>query len=317
METATHKGLPNHVRLANEHAELLVSADYGPRIVRYALAGGDNVLGEIPPSEQAKPTPFGDDWHIYGGHRLWHAPEDPVRTYWPDNRPVKVEGQGSAVTVTQPVEGNTGLEKSMHIALDPASAAVTVVHRIANRGAEGVELAVWALTVMAEGGRAIFPNAPYVPFPEGLLPVRPLVLWPYTRLNDPRWTFGDRFLQLRQDPSRPDPQKMGLYNGEGWIAYAWRGLVFLKTYRPAPGPHADFGCNTETFTNDHFLELETLSPLARIPPGGAAEHTERWALFRAELDDDEASIARVLAPLVEQAQRPAIGPACRPGDAPA
>jgi hypothetical protein len=76
----------------------------------------------------------------------------------------------------------------------------------------------------------------------------------------------------------------------------------VKTYRPAPGPHADLGCNTETFTNDLFLELETLSPLVRISPGGAAEHTERWSLIQAELGDDEASIARVLEPAVAQIQ---------------
>ncbi|HSN97684.1 MAG TPA: hypothetical protein VLS89_05275, partial [Candidatus Nanopelagicales bacterium] len=54
---------------------------------------------------------------------------------------------------------------------------------------------------------------------------------------------------------------------------------FLKTYAPMPGPHADFGCNTETFTNHEILELETLSPLLRIAPGASAEHVERWHLF--------------------------------------
>lgn len=303
METIQHMGIPGHVRLANERAEVLVSTDYGPRIIRYALAGGENVLGEVPPAEQGKPTPFGDDWHIYGGHRLWHAPEDPVRTYWPDNHRVAAEVHGLTVTVTQPVEPHTRLEKQMEITLDPASTRVTVLHRITNRGAFDVELALWAMTVMAKGGRGIYPNAPFVPFPEGLLPARPLVLWPYTKLGDERWRFGDRYLQLRQDPSRPDPQKIGMYSEEGWMAYLWRGLVFVKSYEPRPGAHADFGCNTETFTDHTILELETLGPLARIPPGGAAEHVERWSLFQADVGEDEAEIAATLTPLVEEALR--------------
>lgn len=303
MEKVSYLGIPNHIRLANERAELLLSTDYGPRIIRYALADGDNVLGEIPPAEQAKPTPFGDEWHLYGGHRLWHAPEHPVRTYWPDNQPVKHETHGRTVTLTQPVEPNTHLEKQMEVTLDPVSSRVTIVHRISNRGAFAVELAVWALTVMAKGGRGIYPNAPFAPHPEGLLPARPLVLWPYTRLHDARWSFGDRYFQLRHDPSRAEAQKIGFYNGEGWVAYAYRGLVFVKTYHPAPGLHADLGCNTETFTNDAILELETLGPLVQIPPDGAAEHTERWSLFQAEVGDDEAAIADVLSPLVEQARR--------------
>lgn len=299
----THPGIPDHVRLANERAELLLSTSFGPRIVRYALAGGENALAEISPAGQAKPTPFGDDWHIYGGHRLWHAPEHPVRTYWPDNQPVKHETHGNTVTLTQPVEPNTHLEKQMAVTLDPVGARVTIVHRITNRGAFDVELALWALSVMPAGGRAIFPNAPFVPHPEGLLPARPFVLWPYTKLNDARWTFGDRYFQLRQDPSRTDPQKLGFYCAEGWVAYARGDLVFVKTYEPAPGPHADLGCNTETFTNELFLELETLGPLVKIPPGGYSEHTERWSLFRAEMGDDEASIADVLTPLVDEARR--------------
>ena len=99
-----------------------------------------------------------------------------------------------------------------------------------------------------------------------------------------------------------DAQKLGFYNAEGWIAYARRGLVFVKTYDPHPGAHADLGCNTETFTNDLILELETLRPLVKIPPGSAAEHTERWSLFEAELGDEEASIADTLTPLVEEAR---------------
>jgi hypothetical protein len=271
-------GFPDHVRLANETVELLVSTSYGPRIIRYAPAGGENILAEVPPGK-GKATPFGEPWHPYGGHRLWHAPEHPTRTYWPDNHPLLCSIDGGAVTVLQPIEGNTRLQKSIRVTLSQQGSEVMVVHRIENHGTFEVELALWALTVMAAGGTGIFPQAPFRPFPEQLTPARPLVLWPYTRLHDPRWSFGDRFFLLRQDPGRPDPQKIGFYNEEGWIAYRHGDVLFLKRYTPLPGPHADLGCNTETFTDHSMLELETLSPLVRIPPGGAAEHVERWFLF--------------------------------------
>ncbi|MFT3766998.1 MAG: hypothetical protein QM820_15990 [Minicystis sp.] len=268
-------GRPNHVRLANRKIELLLSTDYGPRIIRCAPIGGDNLLAEIPPPA-GNPTPFGEAWHPYGGHRLWHAPEDPVRTYFPDNRPIAVSHRDRAIALTQEVEGNTQLRKSLEITLDPEAPRVTVVHRIENAGSFEVELALWALTMMAPGGIGLFPNAPYKPFPEQLVPARPLVLWSYTRITDRRWTWGDRLFQLRQDPGRRDPQKIGFYNAEGWLAYRRADVLFLKRFDPAPGPHADFGCNTETFTNHEMLELETLSPLVRIAPGASAEHVERW-----------------------------------------
>ncbi len=211
-------GYPNNIRLSNERVELYLSTDYGPRIIRYAPIGGENILGEIPPSRQRNETPFGEPWHIYGGHRLWHAPEDRVRTYWPDNKPLTVSTRGETVILTQEVEGNTQLQKAIEVTLAPSGSEVTLVHRITNRGPFAVELALWALTVMAPEGRAIFPNAPFIPFPEDLLPARPLVLWSYTRLADPRWTWGDRVFQLRQDPAIAAPQKVGFLNKEGWAA---------------------------------------------------------------------------------------------------
>ncbi|MFO0590402.1 MAG: hypothetical protein U0441_22860 [Polyangiaceae bacterium] len=307
MEIVTYMGIPGHVRLANGDAEVLVSTHYGPRVIRYALSGGDNVFAEIPPAEQSKPTPFGDDWHIYGGHRLWHAPEDPVRTYWPDNSPVVADGDGLWVQVTQPLEKSTRLEKQMTITLDPSGSGVTVRHRITNRGLFDVELAVWALSVMAKGGVGVFPREPFVPFPAGLLPVQPLVEWPYTRLDDARFVHGARYLRLIQDASRSDPQKIGMYSRQGWIAHLWRGMVFVKRYDPKPGPHADYGCNVETFTNDQFLEIETLSPLVRIAPGHHAEHVERWSLFTAQVGDTEDDIANTVEPLARSGAYPSEG----------
>src|SRR6476469_1697953 len=118
MEKVPYLGFANNIRLANERVELLLSTDYGPRIIRCAPVGRDNIFAEIPPATQMKKTPFGDAWHIYGGHRLWHAPEHPTRTYWPDNAPVASVLHGDTVTLTQAVEGNTHLQKELTVTLD-------------------------------------------------------------------------------------------------------------------------------------------------------------------------------------------------------
>ncbi len=52
---------------------------------------------------------------------------------------------------------------------------------------------------MAPGGRAIYPQEPYISHTEYLLPARPMVLWHYTDLSDPRFQLGDRFLRLSTD----------------------------------------------------------------------------------------------------------------------
>jgi len=306
-----HRGLPGHIRLRNRHVELLLSTAYGPRVVRYAPLLGENIFAEMPPSTNpGKPTPFGEPWHIYGGHRLWHAPEDPVRTYVPDNRPVNAVVRGATVSLVQEVEARTGLRKSLEVTLDAASSRVTVLHRIENAGLFEVELAVWALSVLAPGGVGLFPNAPFKPFPEQIVPSHPLVLWPYTRLNDPRWSFGDRIFQLRQDPASAAPQKLGFHDGEGWLAYRRGDVLFVKQHPPKPGPHADFGCNVETFTNAAMLELETLSPLTRIAPGAAVEHVERWSLAAGvDFGEGEAGLVRAIGNAIGNAIGDAIGDA--------
>jgi hypothetical protein len=298
----SYLGRDDNVRLANDEVELVMPSAYGPRVMRYAARGGRNVLGEIAPETVAKDTPFGDRWHIHGGHRLWYAPETDPGSYFPDNRPVQVEIEGARVRLTQAVESHSGLEKSIALRLADSGSGVTLEHTLRNRGDSAVELAPWALTVMAQGGTALFPQPVFAPHPQALAPARPLVVWSFTRMTDPRWTWGDHLLCLRQDPTLETPQKVGMYDARGFMAYALGGSVFLKRHEPLPGTHADFGCNVETFSNELFLELETLGPLVRLAPGASVVHRERWNLFEGvRFGDDELENSRHLEELVARA----------------
>jgi hypothetical protein len=110
-----------------------------------------------------------------------------------------------------------------------------VAHRLINRSPWAVELVVWALPVMAPGGRAIYPQADFIPHPDLLAPARPLVLWHFTDMSHPRWTCGRRHIQLRQDPGATTNQKVGMLNRIGWAAYLPEGDVFIERYPYQPG----------------------------------------------------------------------------------
>src|SRR5476651_1747067 len=88
IEKTEFGGWANCLRLANEHAELIVTLDVGPRIISYQhLPGGKNVL-KTNAEELGK---SGEDHFVArGGHRIWVAPEN-VLTYLPDNSPVTSE----------------------------------------------------------------------------------------------------------------------------------------------------------------------------------------------------------------------------------
>jgi hypothetical protein len=152
---------------------------------------------------------------------------------------------------------------------------------------------------MAQNGRAIIPNEPYRSHTEYLLPARPMVLWHYTNMADKRWLWGTKYVQLRQDPAVDVPQKLGLFNAQGWAAYYLNKQLFLKRYGSVCRPYPDLGCNTEIFTNNDMLEVETLGPLTMLEAnGGKAEHIEHWFVYDMEVGEDENSIEKQVIPVI-------------------
>ncbi|HEU4407813.1 MAG TPA: RNA ligase (ATP) [Polyangiaceae bacterium] len=300
MEEVTYLGLPRCLRLANPDASVIVATAIGPRVLFYGRTGGRNALGECP---GASVTTALGEFKPWGGHRLWVAPEAMPASYAPDNEPVRVEARGErAVALGKPADG-TGVEKQIDVSLDPSGTGVTLRHRLTNRGPAPIELAPWALTILRPGGVVLVPHEEFRAHADYLLPARPLVLWHYTDMSDPRWAFGPRFVRLRCDASRPAPQKVGALVRRGYAAYHEGGELFVKSVAFAAGAaYPDYGCNVETFTAGEFVELETLGPLARLAPGEAAEHVERWRLFDGvALGGDDAALEAAIAPLAGRA----------------
>jgi hypothetical protein len=190
----------------------------------------------------------------------------------------------------------------MTVQLDPAGTGVTIRHRIINRHHWTIAASPWALTIMRGGGEAILPQEPYRSHDEYLLPARPLVLWHFTDLSDPRWTIGKRYIRLRTDAARAEPQKIGIMNKQGWAAYHHRETLFVKRFAyQEEATYPDYGSNNETYTAAEFIELESLAPLRRLEPGMAAGHVERWYLFgNVRRGETETEIDAAISPLIAQ-----------------
>jgi len=290
-EQVEFRGWPHCRLLSNGIVDVVVTTDVGPRIVRYGSGGGENMLCEVRDDDGLV---GGDSWRMYGGHRLWHSPEESPRTYQPDNTSVPFEDGDLNIVLKPSIEVATGIQKEMEVSLETTGTGVTVTHRLTNRGLWPVRLAAWAITVMAPGGVEVIPqtNAD-----TGLLPNRSIALWPYAHMDDPRVHWGDRFVLLHQDPAIRSPFKLGITNEAGWAAYFGRHSVFTKQFPVSSGAaYPDFGVNFESYTTDFMLEMETLSPLRTLEPGESVEHVESWRLF-ADVSypgDSESDIATVL-----------------------
>jgi hypothetical protein len=225
-----------------------------------------------------------------------------VKTYAPDNGPVHVAIHGAALEATEPPEPLTGLEKQITVKLAPSGTSVEILHRIRNTTRQTMELAAWALSMMAPGGVGIHGFPPRGTHPQVLAPTNPLVMWAFSDLTDKRWQFTKKYLILRQDANNHgQPQKLGTFNPHTWAAYLLGSDLFVKHYEAEPKrTYPDFGCSFETFTNADFLEQETLGPMTRLGPGASLEHIERWTLHKnARIRDwSDAELDRVVLPLV-------------------
>jgi hypothetical protein len=305
IEPVEYHGWKNNLRLSNGDVELILTLDVGPRVISYKLAGSKNVFKNY----NHQLGKLGEkDWQIRGGHRLWVGPEDLTRTYAPDNGPVQAKTVGQMVRLTQAADSEYGVQKEIDVQLEPSGSKVTLIHRITNVGREDTELAPWALTVLAPGGVEIIPQPARKPHPgsaknassaKDFAPNRVMALWPYFDFKDSRWTFGNKYITLRQD-ARKGPTKLGLAHRMGWVAYLNNGTLFVKRFGYEEGkPYPDGGCNFETFSSTDMLECETLGPVVKLAPGKSLELAEHWELI-ADVQDfkDEAGIDANVRPKV-------------------
>ena len=262
--------------LKNEFLQVEYLPD-SARITGLTPAGKTNMLAEIP-NFRVIPTPYGD-FHFRGGHRLWHSPEAMPRTYMPDNEGGIADELPDGVRIEMPAEPWTNIAKAIEIHLNPERPQVTVQHELRNDGPWTVEFSPWALTMFRLGGVGIFPQPQGNVDEAGLLANRQFSIWPYTRWDDPRLKLRDDFILLHATPSLP-PVKFGYFNPYGWAAYWIDGSLFVKRSGAAStARYPDNGCNTESYCNDQFIELESLGPLTPLPPGQTVVHIELWEIY--------------------------------------
>jgi len=278
IERIAWGGWPNCYQLSNGEADLIVTSDIGPRIMRYGFAGGQNFFKVFEDQTGKSHEP---EWQFRGGHRVWLAPENFTRTYAPDNEPCEMELKGDTLIATQPVEPLTGLRKQLVVSLAMSGSFVRVVHRIQNTRPEPVTLSAWALTMLAQDGVAVTGFPPRARHEDVLSPTNPLVMWAFTDLRDKRWIFLEKYLVLRHDRNNTSHTKLGHFNANTWGAYLLNGEMFLKRYKANPAAtYPDMGCSYETFASAEMLEIETLGPLTTLGLDEWVEHTEYWNLHR-------------------------------------
>jgi hypothetical protein len=191
-------------------------------------------------------------------------------------------------------EDATGLRKTLTVRLPDERPCVLVTHTLTNLGPWPITCAAWAITQLKTGGVAILPQSQAQ---TGVLPNRSLALWPYTDITSPWLRWGNRYLLVEARMNAPF--KIGFPNPRGWLAYWWRGTLFVKrTTYDAHATYPDWGSSSECYGDHRCLELETLGPLRLLERGASVTHSETWEVYQdVPRPDDETTVASIVGTL--------------------
>ncbi len=276
-------GSPNCYECRLGEKRLVITADFGPRIMSLSAGSGPNVLF----ADEGKRMGNGK-WLLYGGHRLWIAPETSW-TYAPDNDPCRVDIDGERITVTA-LDESLGLEKSLTVREREGDFAVT--HSVVNRSDTLVTGAIWALTCVTPRVTVFFPWGT-----GGDWDLKKIVYWKRwmnhaTDVRGSQFVPADDLFLVRPDGSEG---KVGTSGREGFIGVTGEGFTFIKRFDRHPtAAYPDEDCALQCYTCPDFVELETLSPLVTFFPNAPVVHEEKWVLRDSAVDPGNGQAVRSL-----------------------
>jgi hypothetical protein len=255
----------------NGDIKLGIPLDFGIRISYLTYKDSKNLFFEQPKDMTDLATEEG--WRVYGGHRLWLAPES-EKDYNPDNLPISYEIFDDKIVLYQENDEVLKVKKSIEISFVDDN-VVKVKNNLQNTDKEARTFSVWGVTSMDGGGTE------YIPLKYGTMSYSPLTnvsMWYYTVLGDERAEYTPEMIKLTNRPY-PTKYKIGVGHPNGTVKYVNHGVCFEKIFdifRDKQYP--DSNVSFETFMCDHMVEVESLSPLYEVAPNQTVSHTELWRL---------------------------------------
>lgn len=187
FDIVKYKGINNCIRIYNEFAELIIPTEFGIRILLYKLHGSDNIFKTFDKQIKEKDKNI---WQIFGGHRLWIAPESFEYTYEIDCAPLesyKITDNG--VEFIQKTDSVSKIKKQITVKLEDDGSEVIVTHKITNTDIYERKVAAWGISVMRENG---FCSIKTYKNDKNPLDISTITVWPFSKMNDKRvyWAIG-------------------------------------------------------------------------------------------------------------------------------
>ena len=255
--------------IKNNIVEIIITLEFGPRVVFWGYINGNNLLCE---------KDYNMNLNQQFGHYLWFSPRTTQKKYNDIISPVLYTILPDSINFTFTSEYNNKIELSMDVILATDVADVMIIHRAKNIAKETLSISLSAYTCLDDNGILILPqNTDII---NNNIPNRCISLWSYSKINDNRVIYGDKYITIFHDTNLNDEFKIGINNKKGWACYYKNDLVFVKRYVHNQGArYPDFGCSMEAYCNSSDIVVNSISPFYITENNETLKHVENWSIF--------------------------------------
>jgi len=242
-------------------ASMKIDGNKGARIVSFELDGIE-LLG----SSDIHPAMYGST--------LWLSPEGKWRGQGIlDNGPYTAKKfVGSYLRLVSLNDTTRGFSFEKEFRIHKKSKSFSINYKIVNISEKSQGVAPWEVTRVPTGGLAFIPKGD----PQNI---------PTANMMYPMPEFRDyqEVIWYPYDSSKIAQEKLFMGGGEGWMAYVYRGLIFIKkipivgTGKTAPNEN-----NIELYVNKQktYIELENQGEYEELKPGESLTYQVRWYVRR-------------------------------------
>jgi hypothetical protein len=270
------------VEIITDSIHMVLTTDFGPRIVFWGRPRGENLLVWAP----GKFTR--GKWDLLGGHRVWASRplgDECEETYRIDDRPCDVEEIDSGWKVTAPVDPYNNTRRGIAVRVVDDN-RVEVDNFLTNAGDMLFSGGVWAITSTIPAGRT-----------EYGIPLGDDSLWNYCTIvmyrqwdehtgsfNDPQFSFTPDMMLVHPGGKE---NKRCIQADKGIIAMhdPDRGVLFVKKVSYDRTRQYPYSCNMAVYIapGNAMVEMETMGPEQMLKPGETIHNKETWLLESSDL----------------------------------
>jgi hypothetical protein len=245
------------ITLAVGDVSLTVDVNMGARIVSFKI-GSQEVLSPNTVNRQ------------FFGSSLWLSPEGKWNGHGViDRAPYRMKGhEAMSLELHSQPDNRRGFLVTKYFQGLSQDTAIQIRYTIKNIADSVQEVAPWEVTRVPTGGLAFFPkrNPADDPQKNAVYPV-PLIV------------DSSGLIWYPYDSSTEAPQKLFANGGEGWVAYARGGILFIKAFPLIdPSSAAPHEKNVELYVDKAktYMELENQGRYQRLKPGEELTYSVKW-----------------------------------------